>query len=49
MGFKTIEQYTEEKDKGFFVLRNDRDSAKVIFLYRSPTPCFAPALSRIAR
>lgn len=36
MGFKTIEQYTEEKDKGFFVLRNDRDSAKVIFLYRSP-------------
>lgn len=36
MGFKTVDQYTEENDKGFFTLRNDRDSAKVIFLYRSP-------------
>lgn len=36
MGFKTIDQYSEEKDKGFFTLRNDRDTAKVIFMYRSP-------------
>ena len=35
MGFKTVEQYNEEKYGGLFVLRNDKDSAHVIFMYRS--------------
>lgn len=35
MGFKSITTYNEEKYKGLFVLPNDRDSADVIFLYRS--------------
>ena len=45
MGFKTVDDYVESKNfaatadgnvTGFFTLRNHGDSAKVIFLYRSP-------------
>lgn len=35
MGFKTMEQYTDDKYHGRLVLKNDGDSATVIFLYRS--------------
>lgn len=35
MGFKSIEQYNEEKYNGKFVLKNDGDFADVIFLYQS--------------
>lgn len=35
MGFKSIEQYNEEKYSGKFVLKNDGDFADVIFLYQS--------------
>lgn len=34
MGFKTMEQYTDDKYKGRLVLKNDGDSARVIILYR---------------
>lgn len=34
MGFKTVDQYNEEKYGGLFVLRNHHDAANVIFLYR---------------
>lgn len=34
MAFKTMEQYNEEKFGGLFLLRNDKDYADVIFLYR---------------
>ncbi len=35
MAFKTLSQYTEDKNKDFFILQNDGDSADVIFLYRN--------------
>ena len=35
MAFKTMDQYNEEKYGGFFSLRNDKDYADVVFLYRS--------------
>ena len=35
MAFKTMEQYTNQKYNGKFVLQNDKDTADVIFLYRS--------------
>lgn len=35
MAFKTARQYNEEKFGGLFLLRNDGDSADVIFLYRN--------------
>ncbi len=35
MAFKTVTSYNEEKNKDFFLLKNDGDSADVIFLYRS--------------
>lgn len=35
MAFKTLNQYIEEKDRGFFTLANDGEYADVIFLYRS--------------
>lgn len=35
MGFKTVKSYNEEKFGGLFLLRNDGDSADVIFLYSS--------------
>ncbi|MBP3678553.1 MAG: hypothetical protein J6I97_09435 [Agathobacter sp.] len=34
MGFKTVNQYNEEKFGGYFLLRNDKDYADVIFLYQ---------------
>lgn len=33
MAFKTVKSYNEEKFGDFFLLRNDKDSADVIFLY----------------
>lgn len=35
MAFKKFSEYVEEKQGRFFVLRNDGDSADVIFLYRN--------------
>lgn len=35
MAFKTMTQYNEERYGGLFMLRNDKDYADVIFLYRS--------------
>lgn len=35
MGFKTVQTYNEEKFGGYFLLRNDGDTADVIFLYQS--------------
>ena len=35
MGFKTLADYNKGKNKNFFVLPNDGDSADVIFLYTS--------------
>lgn len=35
MAFKTIANYNEEKFGGLFMLRNDGDSADVVFLYRN--------------
>lgn len=35
MGFKSVEQYNEERFGGFFLLRNDGDYKDVIFLYQS--------------
>lgn len=35
MGFKTVKNYNEERFGGMFILRNDGDSADVIFLYRN--------------
>lgn len=35
MGFKSIEQFNEERYGNKFILQNDGDSADVIFLYRS--------------
>ena len=35
MAFKTVEQFNEEKYRNKFVLQNDKDSADVVFLYRS--------------
>lgn len=35
MAFKTVKNYNEEKFGGLFLLRNDGDSADVIFLYRN--------------
>lgn len=35
MGFKTMNQYVEEKNGNFFVLPDDNDFADVIFLYHS--------------
>lgn len=35
MAFKTLKSYNEERFGDFFLLRNDGDSADVIFLYRS--------------
>ena len=35
MAFKSISKYNEERYGGMFLLRNDGDSADVIFLYRS--------------
>ena len=35
MAFKSIKAYNEERYGGFFLLRNDRDYADVIFLYRN--------------
>lgn len=34
MAFKTMDQYNEERYGGFFLLRNDKDFADVVFLYR---------------
>ena len=34
MGFKTVNQYNEDKFGGLFLLRNDKDYADVIFLYQ---------------
>lgn len=34
MAFKSIKQYNDEKYKDLFILRNDKDSADVVFLYR---------------
>lgn len=36
MAFKTVKSYNEEKFGGLFVLKNDGDTADVIFLYQSP-------------
>ena len=35
MGFKSVTSYNEEKFNGLFLLRNDGDSADVIFLDRN--------------
>lgn len=35
MGFKTVEQYNDDKYKGLFILENDGDFEDVIFLYRN--------------
>lgn len=35
MAFKKVDEYLKDKQGNFFVLRNDGDSADVIFLYRS--------------
>ena len=35
MGFKTVTVYNEEKDGSFFLLKNDGDTADVIFLYQN--------------
>ena len=36
MAFKSLKNFNEERFKNFFLLRDDGDSADVIFLYRSP-------------
>lgn len=36
MGFKSVEQYNEEKYGNKFILQNDGDNADVVFLYKSP-------------
>ena len=36
MAFKKVKDYNEEKFGGYFLLRNDMDSADVVFLYQSP-------------
>lgn len=35
MAFKTLTEYDKSRYDGLFILRNDKDSANVIFLYRS--------------
>lgn len=35
MAFKSLKTYNEERFENLFILRNDNDSADVIFLYRS--------------
>lgn len=35
MGFKKVNEYNDEKFSGLFLLRNDGDSADVIFMYRN--------------
>lgn len=35
MAFKTVKNYNEEKFGGLFLLRNDGDTADVVFLYRN--------------
>lgn len=35
MAFKSLNTFNEEKDANFFLLKNDGDSADVIFLYQS--------------
>ena len=35
MAFRTVEQFNDDKYKNKFVLQNDKDSADVVFLYRS--------------
>lgn len=39
MAFKTIDQFNEERYGGFFQLKNDKDTADVIFLYQSKEQC----------
>ena len=34
MAFKSLDQYTEEKNKNFFILQNDGEFADVVFMYR---------------
>ena len=39
MAFKSMEDYNKQRFNGLFTLRDNGDSADVIFLYRSPRDC----------